>query len=181
MAAFGCITSSRTALDYRLSRGRSSHATAIVIGGAAEALNHHPSEIKLRLNSRKGFVKLALRHGADLVPVFVFGENFLYSQADNPEGSRLRRFQVWFKDRISFSPPAFYGRGFFQYTFGFLPYRRPLNLVIGAPLRVDRAEGKKPSPEAIDALHAKYVSALKSLYEEHNPTLGTPGVKLVIS
>ena len=41
------------------------------------------------MNKRKGFIKLAIRFGRDLVPVFSFGENFVYGQAPNPEGSRL--------------------------------------------------------------------------------------------
>jgi diacylglycerol O-acyltransferase-2 len=30
------------------------------------------------LKNRLGFVKLAMNHGADLVPTFVFGEKWLY-------------------------------------------------------------------------------------------------------
>jgi 2-acylglycerol O-acyltransferase 2 len=33
---------------------------------------------ELVLKKRLGFVKLAIRHGAELVPSFVFGEKFLY-------------------------------------------------------------------------------------------------------
>ena len=37
--------------------------------------------------------RLALQHGASLVPVYSFGENDLYEQADNRQGSRLRQCQ----------------------------------------------------------------------------------------
>lgn len=66
----------------------------IVVGGAQEALDAHPGSHTLVLGHRRGFVKLAMRMGADLVPVFSFGENELYMQVKNPEGSALRRFQV---------------------------------------------------------------------------------------
>ena len=35
--------------------------------------------IRLILKERKGFVKLALRHGADLVPTFSFGETSVFN------------------------------------------------------------------------------------------------------
>jgi hypothetical protein len=47
----------------------------IVVGGAAESLSAHPGTADLTLKRRKGFIKLAIRGGADLVPVFSFGEN----------------------------------------------------------------------------------------------------------
>ena len=49
-------------------------------GGALEALNADPNQIRLVLNRRKGFIKLALRFGSDLVPTFSFGETFIYDQ-----------------------------------------------------------------------------------------------------
>lgn len=56
-------------------------AAVLVVGGASEALNGSHDLIKLVLNKRKGFCKLALRHGVDLVPTFTFGEEFIYDQA----------------------------------------------------------------------------------------------------
>lgn len=151
----------------------------MVPGGAAEALNYSPEEIKLVLNKRKGFIKMALKFGRDLVPVFSFGESFLYSQVANPAGSRLRRFQDWFKKYCGFSPPAFYGRGIFQYSLGLIPYRKPLNVVVGAPIQVDKVED--PSEGQINELHAKYVKALKDLYDNYNPVYGDKNIRLVIN
>ena len=113
------------------------------------------------------------------VPVFCFGENFVYGQAPNPEGSKLRRFQKWFEKNMSFSPPIFYGRGIFQYNFGFIPFRKPLNVVVGKPIPVERIE--EPTSEDILGLHEKYVQALKDLYEEYNPKYGDRKIKLVVS
>ena len=66
----------------------------MVVGGASEALNYAEDAIELTIKKRKGFIKLALRFGRDLVPTFSFGEAFIYSQMANPKGSKLRRFQV---------------------------------------------------------------------------------------
>lgn len=51
------------------------NAITIVIGGAAESLSAHPGTADLTLKRRFGFVKIAIREGAALVPVFSFGEN----------------------------------------------------------------------------------------------------------
>ncbi|KAJ9107398.1 hypothetical protein QFC21_000848 [Naganishia friedmannii] len=52
----------------------------IVVGGAAESLAAHPGTNDLTLRKRLGFIKIAVREGADLVPVFSFGENDIYDQ-----------------------------------------------------------------------------------------------------
>jgi hypothetical protein len=44
-----------------------------------------------------------------LVPLH-FGENDIFDQVDNPDGSQLRKFQLWMKQLIGMTPPAFYGR-----------------------------------------------------------------------
>ena len=61
-------------------RDKKGVASVLVPGGALEALNADPNQIRLVLNRRKGFIKLALRFGSDLVPTFSFGETFIYDQ-----------------------------------------------------------------------------------------------------
>lgn len=70
----GCGSVSKRSCANVLSQGPGS-AIAIVIGGAAESLSAHPGTADLTLKKRFGFVKMAIREGADLVPVFSFGEN----------------------------------------------------------------------------------------------------------
>eukprot|EP00760_Papus_ankaliazontas_P017228 PhM_4_TR17075/c0_g1_i5/m.87189/K14457/MOGAT2, MGAT2; 2-acylglycerol O-acyltransferase 2 len=72
-------------------------AAAIVIGGAREALESTPHTARLVLKNRKGFVRMALMAGADLVPVYVFGETEL---CPNPAAKwpLLRRVQIWLYD-----------------------------------------------------------------------------------
>lgn len=101
----------------------------IVVGGAPEALSTRSDLIRLYLNKRKGFVKLALKNGADLVPTFQFGENDIFKQKEFPEGSAMRKFQKMFTEKFQFSPPIFHGRGMFNYSFGFLPFRKPITTV----------------------------------------------------
>ena len=74
-------------------------------------------------------INLSTIDRASLVPVFAFGENDLFKQVNNPPGSLLRRVQTRFKDSMGFAPPIFYGRGIFNYSFGLLPFRRPVHVV----------------------------------------------------
>lgn len=64
-----------------------------------------------------------------LVPVFSFGENDYYDQLHFPEGSVLQEIQKSFKNVMGFAPTLINGRGFFQYSFGILPRRNPINIV----------------------------------------------------
>ena len=55
--------------------------------GVLEAMNAGVGKtIKLVLQRRKGWIKLALRYGVDLVPTFSFGEHSIYEQKEIPEG-----------------------------------------------------------------------------------------------
>ncbi len=63
------------------------------------------------------------------MPCFSFGENDLFDQVNNPEGSMLKWVQRHLTKLLGFSVPIFQGRGIFNYTFGLLPRRRPITTV----------------------------------------------------
>ncbi|KAK0483123.1 diacylglycerol acyltransferase-domain-containing protein [Armillaria luteobubalina] len=65
----------------------------VVIGGATESLSAHPGTADLTLRKRLGFIKIAIQEGADLVPVFSFGENDIFSQMPNEKGTAIYVFQ----------------------------------------------------------------------------------------
>lgn len=143
--------------------GCTSNATFIVVGGAQEALYMRPNEYKIVLKKRKGFIKLAIRNGASLVPVFSFGELDLYDAPANPPGSKLRRWQDLVKAVTGIAPTKFIGRGFFQYSYGMIPRRKTLNLVFGAP--IDVVKTAEPSEELVDEYHQKFTDGLIDLFE----------------
>ncbi|KAF1763020.1 hypothetical protein GCK72_011285 [Caenorhabditis remanei] len=177
---FGCIDCSKESIEYVLcpktNKGR---AIVLVVGGAAESLDAHPGKHELTLLSRKGFVREALLTGAQLVPVYSFGENDVFEQAANPPGSRLRKWQDTLRKSMGMSLPIVKGRGYLQYSFGFLPLRRPINTVIGAPIHVEKMEN--PTKERIDELHEEYVKKLTELFEKYKGQFGVKkDVKLVL-
>jgi 2-acylglycerol O-acyltransferase 2 len=71
----------------------------IVVGGTAESLNARPIIADLALKRRLGFIKTAIKTQSDLVQTFSFGENELYQQVGNDQGSWLWKIQKSCKRR----------------------------------------------------------------------------------
>ena len=59
----GAVSATRESMDYLLGREGTGRALCLVVGGAKESLDCHPGEVSLHLSKRKGFCKMALRHG----------------------------------------------------------------------------------------------------------------------
>ncbi|KAF4078364.1 hypothetical protein AMELA_G00198400 [Ameiurus melas] len=119
----GLVSSEKTSMSYLLSHPRGGAAAVVAVGGAPESLEARPGALTLQLLQRKGFIKLALKHG-----------------------------------------------GVFQYSFGLLPYRRPIHTVVGRPIAVDL--NPCPTKEDIDCLHQRYMKGLTQLFEENKEKYG---------
>ncbi|CBX90391.1 similar to diacylglycerol O-acyltransferase 2B [Plenodomus lingam JN3] len=166
----GMASVSRESCQNILSKGGPNgegmgRAITIVVGGARESLDARPGTIKLVLRRRKGFIKMALRTGADLVPVLAFGENDVYDQLDTESHPYIHQFQLLVKKVLGFTIPFFHARGVFNYDVGMMPYRRPINIVVGRPIRVVQED--HPDAEVIDRVHGQYVDELTRLWEDH--------------
>lgn len=117
----GLASVSRESCENILSKGGRNgegmgRAITIVIGGARESLDAKPYTLRLVLKRRKGFVKLAIRTGADLVPVLAFGENDLYDQFDAVNNPYVHRAQLLVKKFMGFTVPLFHARGKSEYS-----------------------------------------------------------------
>lgn len=168
----------RDTIDYLLSKNGSGNAIIIVVGGAAESLSSMPGKNAVTLKNRKGFVKLALRHGADLVPTYSFGENEVYKQVIFEEGSWGRWVQKKFQKYIGFAPCIFHGRGLFSSdTWGLVPYSKPITTVVGEPITVPKLE--HPTQKDIDLYHAMYMEALVKLFDNHKTKFGLPETEVL--
>ncbi|KAI0994994.1 hypothetical protein K3495_g13187 [Podosphaera aphanis] len=166
--ALGLASVSRESCENLLSRGGPNNdgmgrAVTIVVGGARESLISEPGTLRLVLQCRKGFVKMALRTGADLVPVIGFGENDLYYQVQPDSHPKIHRFQLLVKKLLGFTVPLFHARGVLNYDFGLMPYRRPLNIVVGRSIPVK--QNRNPSQEEVDRLHKEYVEELERMWK----------------
>ncbi|XP_061454669.1 diacylglycerol O-acyltransferase 2-like [Rhineura floridana] len=167
----GLCPVTQKAIEHLISRNGTGNAVAIVVGGAAEALSCQPGVTTLILNKRKGFVRMALRHGAHLVPAFSFGENDLFQQVLFEEGTWMRKVQDKFKKFLGFAPCFFYGRGFISaHSRGFLPFPRPVTTIIGEPVTVPKIE--QPTCEMVDLYHSMYIQSLCKLFNDHKVKYG---------
>ncbi|CAI7588034.1 unnamed protein product [Penicillium discolor] len=170
--AMGLASVSRESCENILTKGGADgegmgRAITIVVGGARESLNARPNSLRLVLKRRKGFVKLAIRTGADLVPVLAFGENDLYDQVDSDQHPIIHKIQMLVKQTLGFTIPLFHARGVFNYDVGLMPYRTPLNIVVGRPIPVMQQPNRdKINDQYIDELHSRYVEELMRLWDQ---------------
>ncbi|XP_030043938.1 diacylglycerol O-acyltransferase 2 [Microcaecilia unicolor] len=171
LMSLGICPVSKVSLDYLLSQMGTGNAVMIVIGGAAESLWCAPGEHVLTLRGRKGFVRLALEHGADLVPVYTFGEIDLYRQVKFKDGSWMKTLQLYFKKMVGFAPCLFLGRGIFSSeSWGLTPFNKPVTTVVGKPIQVPCIP--VPSCEEVDKYHQLYIEELQNLFDRHKVSCG---------
>jgi 1-acyl-sn-glycerol-3-phosphate acyltransferase len=154
----GYIDASRQVCHQALLEGQS---LFICIGGEEEALYAQQGQDLVVLSKRKGFVRLALSHGASLVPVFGVGNTDTYQTY-----SFLLPARLWLQKKAGIALPIFHGRWCTT-----LPYPVPITLLVGPPIETPTPEypGAKPNDALVDEYHAKYVQALKEMYAKHVP------------
>lgn len=170
--AMGMRSVSKDSIRNTLSKGGAKNdgegrAVTIVIGGARESLEAQPGSFRLVLKGRKGFVKMALRIGADLVPVVAFGENDLYDQLSPRTHPLVHKIQMFVLRVFKFTIPALHGRGLLNYDVGLMPYRRPVNIVVGKPIEIHAAKDGQPDQDEIDRYHELYVQEIERIWETY--------------
>uniref|UniRef100_A0A8C5RBN5 Acyltransferase n=1 Tax=Leptobrachium leishanense TaxID=445787 RepID=A0A8C5RBN5_9ANUR len=167
----GLVPVNKDSIRFLLSQCGPGNAVFIVVGGAAESLQSRPGEHIVMLTGRKGFVRMALQQGADLVPVYTFGENEIYEQVRLNPDSWGWKLQLLFQKFVGFAPCLFYGRGVFNVeSWGLNPIPRPLTTVVGRPIRV--AYSLVPSEEEVSHYHELYTEGLKQLFDEYKVSCG---------
>lgn len=164
LLALGVCSVSKQSCSNILRAGPGS-AITIVVGGAAESLSARPGTADLTLRKRLGFIKLAIQHGADLVPVFSFGENDIYQQMPNEKGTTVYALQRKFQSLFGFTLPLFHGRGLLNYNLGLMPYRRRIVAVIGKPIHVEKCH--QPSIDVVMGVQKMYIEELTRIWNAY--------------
>lgn len=117
----GAISSSAESISYVLSQ-KGGNIVGIIPGGAEESFYCYPGVYKAVVGKRKGFVKIALKTGTNLVPCIGFGEVDILEQVTGP---KIIAFQKFVKKYLNIVPLIFKGR----YGLPFWHFRKPLTAV----------------------------------------------------
>jgi len=154
-----CIDANKSTARRTLERGTS---LLVYPGGEREQMMTVKGANKLFLLSRKGFVKLAIEQAASLVPIYIFGETDLFTHHQWGIGARL-----WMVRNLGIALPLISGK------LGLLAYRAPVTAVSGAPIATTTTDD-------VDEVHARYVQAVRDLFEKHKAEYGCKDAVLEI-
>ncbi|XP_050324294.1 2-acylglycerol O-acyltransferase 2-like isoform X2 [Bactrocera neohumeralis] len=153
--------SEKSLMHYLTSRwqgdGFTSNGVFIIVGGAQEALDSRPGQYELTFLRRKGFVRVAIKSGAAIVPCFTFGEVDSFERWD---GKWALHWQLLVKYLLGISIILVKGRGGLP-----LPFKRRIVQVVGKPIEVQQNDN--PQPEYVDEIHQKVIEGVKDLFETH--------------
>lgn len=163
---------SRHAVEGALSKGA---RIGLAPGGIAEMFEGypkpgtHPDEEYAIARGRKGFVRMAVKHGIPVVPVYCFGATKMFKRLQLPD----------FFERISkllrISVVIFFG------AWGLpIPFRQKLRYVMGDPIYPSYVhEGASPPIEGstafiteVDGMHQQFCTSLSNLFERHKEAYG---------
>lgn len=130
---------------------------ALPPGGFEEATLSCQGKDRVYIKKRVGFVKLALQHGYNVVPVYTFGENMTYA---NVQG--MWKLRLWLNN-LGLPAIVIFG----SWVNPFLPKRhnRGIKVVIGDPIVLPKISN--PTREEVKLWHDKYIASLIRLFEDH--------------
>ena len=132
------------------------HSVLVVPGGVKEMRLSRSWDNTIRLYTHhKGFVRLALEQGVDLVPMFSFGETRYFDMLHVPVLSDL------LLKYIGTPIPYFVGRGNVLQ----LPRPQKVTVVYGAPIKVEKIES--PTQEQVDEVHRAFYGAVHAIFDRH--------------
>ncbi|GAB6029648.1 Diacylglycerol O-acyltransferase 2 [Chamberlinius hualienensis] len=173
LICFGNCASSKKSLEYILKKKGKGNLVILLVGGVDEVAESKPNEMTILLKKRKGFVKLAITTGADLVPSITFGENEVFPKRSS------EKFQFGWIKKIEFAVKKYsnqpmnvkaiinFGLNAFLISY---PQRVPVITVVGKPIEV--VQNSNPNEETINYYHNKYIESIEQTFNEYKVKLG---------
>jgi 2-acylglycerol O-acyltransferase 2 len=148
-------------------------------GGFQEAVLASTAQEAVYVNNRRGFIKYALLHGYCIQPIYVFGENKLYSNWNVFEKPRL------LISGLNIPAVLFWGHPYIPW----IPRReaaKQLRVVFGPVLSSEqstgdcsRPEGTAPDVETVRKVKAEYLNRLTQLYDAYRSDNDPVSLRLV--
>jgi 1-acyl-sn-glycerol-3-phosphate acyltransferase len=118
--------------------------------------------------ARKGIVKIALRAGTPIVPVYGFGHTSLYNVVVDPFG-----LLEMLSNKLDTALTPFFGRyGWFLGP----PKRHPVTVCLGEPILCPQMA--EPTQADIDLYHKKMLASFQQVFEQHKTAYGWADKKL---
>ena len=153
MGIFGLISAGKKSLVETLKKTGAAGTVVLYIGGMAELFLSDENEELLYLKKRKGFIKLALQTGVDVIPVYLFGNTTVLSVMKHGILSTVSR-------KLGVSLTYMWGK------YG-LPIPRDCQLlyVSGKPLGIKHTPN--PTQDDIDKFHDAYCKQVEYLFEKY--------------
>jgi len=166
LLALGNIDASKSVAAKAL---RDGYSLGIIPGGEREQMMTEYGRFKIFLTRRKGFVKLAVEHGVDIIPYFVFGETHAYLTSNF-----LLDFRQWLCRKTQIAIPIFYN-WFWCIPLPFIYQENPKPLVVcfGRTIRVAKLTRSDPHfRDAVDKVHKEVIMEVQRIFESRKRDLG---------
>lgn len=163
---------SRSAVDHALSEGS---RIGLAPGGIAEMFEGypkpltHPDDEYAILKPRKGFLRMAVKHGVPVIPIYCFGATKMLKRVQLPalfeNVSKLLRISLC----LFFGP---WGLP--------IPFRQRLLYVMGRPIFPPNVmdgserpvEGNPDFDRQVDEMHSRFCDELLALFDRYKKSYG---------
>lgn len=140
---------------------------ALIPGGFSEAVFANSAEKRFEysyIKDRKGFIKICVDEGKDIVPIYTFKSTWMYYNPGILKGLRARVSQ-----KLSIGLVALFG-----YLGTSMPLRDDTITVVFPPF-----EASRYAPSELDEAHQAYMRHLKHHFDANKAEHGMPDTELV--
>lgn len=152
------------------------HSVAVQPGGLIEQVSTDSDREQIFFPPKLGFIRLAIKHGVPMLPLYVFGENQLFKTEP-----WTRRVNAWLYKNLSMGSMVVIGRGGLPNS-PILPNpllmpdpQREIHMRYGESVEVGPPDDN-PSEEKVLQVFESYKAALQALFEKHKDTCLPPHV-----
>lgn len=150
---------------------------AVQPGGVKEQIVTRHDQEQAIFPANLGFVRMAIKHGLALLPVYIFNENQIYKRVGGYDTQ-----SQWLYKNMGFGLPAFTGKAHMPMSV-LMPRAADVHVRWGAPIEVGPAE-EEPSEDRVEELFLQYLTGLLLLFDTHKdeclaPDVAANGLKII--